>query len=274
MWETENQLVDDYVRGRLSTSERDRFESHYLTSVVHAQRLEFAQQLIAQAALGELEAGTTQRAEKKPGLFARLGLSQPAWGYAFAAALLLLAIATAWLIFARTRIRNELTQIQKQNETTESNRRALEEQIAKAREKNDQLSSELAQLKPGQPSPSPVPSPTQEATAPTYAFFLSPILIRGSGDPQTLSIPAGTEIVRLQMSVDPEGVERFQVRVRTVEGQQIWQQHVQNSGKKAVATQIPANRLPRGDYILTLPAVTKTGNLEEVNRYFFRVTGP
>src|SRR5262245_4940258 len=46
MWELENELVDAYVRERLTTLERERFERHYLASPVHVQRVAMARRLI------------------------------------------------------------------------------------------------------------------------------------------------------------------------------------------------------------------------------------
>ena len=104
--------------------------------------------------------------------------------------------------------------------------------------------------------------------------MLSPVLVRGGGNPQVLTIPFRTDVVRLQMKVDLEDARRFQVSVRT-EGRQVWKQqsikpHI--FGASAVITvQIPADKLALGDYILTLSAVNPTGKPEEVNGYFFSV---
>ncbi len=101
--------------------------------------------------------------------------------------------------------------------------------------------------------------------------------MRGGGNPQTATIPPQTDVVRLQMKVDQENVRRFQVSVRTVEGRQVWEQQIRPRAGQAktfiIAAQVPAGRLTRGDYILTLSAVDSTGQPEEVNRYFFRVVG-
>jgi hypothetical protein len=40
-----------------------------------------------------------------------------------------------------------------------------------------------------------------------------------------------------------------------------------------VAITVPAAQLPRGDYLLTLFGVNERGEAEEVDKYFFRVTG-
>jgi hypothetical protein len=103
------------------------------------------------------------------------------------------------------------------------------------------------------------------------------VLIRGGDDPQALKIPPGIDLVRLQMRSDREDARRFQVSVRTVEGRQVWNQqtikpHRDGAPGAIITASIPAGKLPHGDYILTLSAVSSTGEPEEVNRYFFRVS--
>jgi len=49
MWESENRLVDDYVRGRLTSSSRTHFEKHYLASPLHRRRVIVARELLASA---------------------------------------------------------------------------------------------------------------------------------------------------------------------------------------------------------------------------------
>ena len=49
MWESENRLVDDYVRGRLTSSSRTHFEEHYLASPLHRRRVTVARELLASA---------------------------------------------------------------------------------------------------------------------------------------------------------------------------------------------------------------------------------
>ena len=45
VWAAENDLVDDYVAGRLTSEDRDRFERHYLASRRHRQRVASARGL-------------------------------------------------------------------------------------------------------------------------------------------------------------------------------------------------------------------------------------
>ncbi|HZN11019.1 MAG TPA: hypothetical protein VFC61_05040, partial [Blastocatellia bacterium] len=106
----------------------------------------------------------------------------------------------------------------------------------------------------------------------------SPVLVRGAGEPQQLTIARGTDLVRLRLRVEPDDARNFtawQARLRTVDGAPVWDgpsvRLQAGRGGPTVTAGIPAGRLAAGDYILTLSGVGRAGDAEEYNRYFFRV---
>src|SRR6266545_7549396 len=46
VWAVENELVDSYVRGEMSRADRKRFESHYLASPLHRERMAIAESFL------------------------------------------------------------------------------------------------------------------------------------------------------------------------------------------------------------------------------------
>ncbi len=52
VWAAENELIDRYVRGKLTPAEKDLFEENYLASPVHRERLAFAKKLVEAADSG------------------------------------------------------------------------------------------------------------------------------------------------------------------------------------------------------------------------------
>jgi anti-sigma factor RsiW len=276
IWETENRLVDGYVRGRLSSADRERFERHYQASPVHRQRVEVARKLVAEAD------GSGPSANPRPArgswgarLSEKLGFSVLSWQGALAAAVLVLAMGTAWLFVDRSRLRHDQEQLMANAQSQQNREAALSQELATAQDERKRLESEIQRLRV-EPGGSPLPTPsTEQNPRPTiYSLLLSPMLVRSGDNPQTATIPSQTDLVRLQMKVGEESASRFQVNVRTVEGRQIWEQQIKPGGRNSIIiAQVPAKRLPVGDYILTLSAVTPTGQQEEVNRYFFRVIG-
>jgi hypothetical protein len=73
------------------------------------------------------------------------------------------------------------------------------------------------------------------------------------------------------MKIERGDSQRFRAAIRTVEGAQVWNQRSLNPLSGAISVNVPANKLPLDDYILTLSAMTPAGETDEVNRYFFRV---
>jgi len=64
VWAVENELVDSYVRGEMSRADRKRFESHYLASPLHRERVAIAESFLTtiDPAVGE----TIDVSEKEP----------------------------------------------------------------------------------------------------------------------------------------------------------------------------------------------------------------
>lgn len=52
VWAAENDLVDRYVRGKLTPAEKHLFEENYLASPAHCERLAFAKKLVQAADSG------------------------------------------------------------------------------------------------------------------------------------------------------------------------------------------------------------------------------
>jgi hypothetical protein len=189
------------------------------------------------------------------------------------------AVGTFWLLRERSRLQSELRQSNTQQEINTANKQAADQQVAEVREQNKQLTSELEKARENKVvAEARPPAPPIEKTKPSQilSFTLSPILVRSSSNPQVLSLPADSGVVRLQLRVDPSETRRFNVVIHTVEGKQIWRQqpikpHLDPMGNRSIITSVPSSRLPVGDYILTLTANNPPATQEEINRYFFRV---
>jgi hypothetical protein len=125
---------------------------------------------------------------------------------------------------------------------------------------------------PPEPSAAPPASPPR-----VFGFSLPPIQTRGADNVPRLVIPAGTDVVTLQLEGASGRVRPDQMRVdiRTVTGQEVWQGSAAApadllSGLLAHAD-VPAAALPADDYIVTLFETGAGGSERERERYFLRV---
>jgi hypothetical protein len=273
MWEHENRLVDEYVRGRLATADRARFEAHYLASPVHQRRVATARNLLAAA---DQTLHTVRAPEPGPTLFQRLS----AWSrlspalhlgqFAMAAGMLLLVAGGAWLLTEQARLRGELARQQAENAVRQTRERELARQVADGQSERDRISAELDQLRK-QTQARPAPDSTPQSARTIFAFTLSPLgSVRGDAG-HTLTVGSDADQVQLRLTAPPGEWKSLQASIQSPGGKLFWsQQQLKPRAGKVVVT-IPADRLPFNDYILTLSGINRAGETEKINRYSFRV---
>ena len=264
--EIENDLVDEYVRGELTTQERGLFEKNYLTTPLHRQRVLLSQNLLRAAseripAKHQVSAPLTSWWAD---LFSGLKLHQLAW----TVAALLLAVLGGWFL-----IRSPQSTI-------------TNPAIAKA------------EATPLMASPTPEPQPSKPETQnskpntpPPETRNLTPVFVlhgafnlnqtRGTGSKnagshqtQTLAIEKKVEKITVQMPLEGERYAKYQAEIRAVDSSKAFTVKTISPSKSAknISLMIPAIRLGTADYILTLSGITETGEAEEINQYPFRVT--
>jgi hypothetical protein len=126
------------------------------------------------------------------------------------------------------------------------------------------------------PPPSPAPAPVRPEAI-VVALSISPILVRGSDQPASLTIAPGTDIVRLHLQGQrtERRLGRGRAIVRTVTGKQIWTGPAEAADRTArrdlARVDIPADRLRPDDYIVELFGTDTAGHEVELYRYFLRV---
>jgi hypothetical protein len=289
LWAAENELVDRYVRGRLSRADRQRFERHYLSTPGHRERVAFARSLLKAAdqpaqenAAPEVISDPQSEDSWWAKLVATLRGPQFALGVGLALASLLLALGAVWLFIDRGRLSEQLARLQaersagqQRQQELERQKQELEKQIADQGRRDEQLNGELERLRAEQrkaEAQKVTPPPSSQPAL--LSFLLTPVLVRSGGEPQQLTVPRGAAQVKLRMKLDGNDYHSYQVRLRAVDGGEIFGQSLKARSGKAgaeVAVTIPAAKLTAGDYILTLSGVNAAGEAEELNRYFFRV---
>lgn len=240
--ETEADLLDLYVRGRLPDPERIRVERRYLSSPPRRARLEFARAL---AAVVDAESGLARA--PGPGTGWR-GLRR----LLPLAAVVLLATGTAAILVERARLRDRIDR--------------LEAEVAAPRSVAPPPPAATAARPGGALRGTP-------ASRGAYVLLLAP-LVRGEQMPAPVQWPGATEEVELRLRGDLGRYPRFQVTVATSEGARSWggpAERVALPEGEAVVARVPASRLPQGDYVATVQGVAAGSAPEDLHRYAFRV---
>ena len=271
MLKIENELVDDYVRGRLSKEVRERFEQSYMAHPERRERVKFA------AALAGKLAHIEEVAPVGPSIWQRLRLAffgqKPTLRFAFALVLLLVMVASVWILVERQR-KHERELAQAAQEAKRREREA--QQIANERGPADNGQGDTDRT--AQPTPLPTASPTRSAP-PFVSLALAAGGVRGgdSSSTPTLVVPQGTARVLLQLSLKDEDDDyaSYNLSLQTVAGAEVLtQKDVKpirgNIGVRFVFT-VPVNKLESGDYILTLRGVGPDGSVDNLSKSLFRV---
>ena len=237
----EDDLRDAYVRGQLSSSDREAFEKRFLILPDQRQKLEFAKvlhryllQLPASSPVSRLE-------HEWPFGMAKLR----AWPrVALAAAVLVifvtLVLSGRWL------------------------------------ERFRQRTGQVVVTSPRSSGLPSSPSGSNESAAPQFAtFVLTPDLVRGSEKASRLLIPDSVNRIRLDLRFEDAGYSEYHAALETAENKTVWSQdHItasRTAGGSRVMVELPVNLLATGDYVLSLRARTSAGRIESVADYTFRV---
>jgi hypothetical protein len=279
----ENDLIDEYVRQELSETERQQFESRFLASAGRRKRVEFARALAGvPVAAAEPERVVVSQPAKwtwRDSLYAFLIGLNPAAKFATVAVMLFLTFGGVWLFAETMRLRNQLTQLQAQNQTRQNE---LQQQVEAERRRSEELNARLTQEKQQreqsdeslrQLSETGSETPARPVIA---ALTLLPGLSRGGGEKSSLILAGDARLVRLQIGIDPnEPYKTFAVELRTAAGRQVWTREnltARTRGRaRAVSLTLPASALKSGDYELRLSGRQEGGESEDVGFYYFDV---
>jgi TolA-binding protein len=207
-----------------------------------------------------------------------IGLN-PAAKFATVAVMLFLTFGGVWLFAETMRLRNQLTQLQAQNQTRQNE---LQQQVEAERRRSEELNARLTQEKQQreqtdeslrQLSETGSETPARPVIA---ALTLLPGLSRGGGEKSSLILAGDARLVRLQIGIDPnEPYKTFAVELRTAAGRQVWTREnltARTRGRaRAVSLTLPASALKSGDYELRLSGRQEGGESEDVGFYYFDV---
>ena len=241
----EDDLIEDYLAGRLTPHDRWRFEHAYLAAPGHRARVDTVRRLIARAAVTE----TPQRVRSEGRL--------PAWRPAVVNPVKA-AVSLRWLAAAAS-----IVLVASAVWLWTSMNRTAPPQVA------------------AQPAPSSTPAVGQPAAPATatrvFALIVSPVSVRGAGADRTVVIPEGTQrvTIRLGLDADTMPLATAHASVRVVGGEEVWEgMLVALGGEESIGSiDVAASQLPAEDYVIAVQGTTHDGRQQSA-RYFLRVREP
>jgi hypothetical protein len=273
----EDELIDAYVRAKLSANERQLFEQNFLSSPARQQRVKSARALMRFA--------DTHAATARVSFWQRFrsvfSLDSPAMGLALATGFMMLVVGGALLVIQMSNLRSDLKGLQSeqlaQNDKTEElkqslaqqkqQNQALNESLARERAERGQLEQEVARLREQQ----------QQQAPPVVALGFGGIR-SGTGsltEATRLTVPAGAETVKLQLDLLKDEYQNYLVVVEDAQQREIWRSWLQSTKVakgKAVVVRMPSRIFTTGQYKLTLSGSRNNKDYEVISEFNVDVT--
>jgi len=294
----EEELIEDYVKGNLSSHETRLFKRHYLASDERCARVETARQLVELCSLkAEAQAVPNGRIEDRrveSRFFSvRSRLQSPAqWRLipVFGVAAAILLLLGAGLAVELLRMRGQLAAVSEERvaverRAAESERRLAQEreQLADAHKRNADLLAKLENRdsQSGRLDQGPVRS---QALNNQIVFLTLTPGVRGGDKPSKAVLSDHTSFVELRIELDAQEAEplrSYRVAVKAVDGgREIWAREgiklQRRKSARYVVVRAPADRFKAAgaqDFMLTLSQLTAEGKgYEEIENLYFQVT--
>jgi len=275
--EVENDLITDYVRGRLVPGERERFERHYMANAANRRRVQVAEVMLRWID----QNGATQQSIAP--VFERLSWWQrliiPMRSFRWVVVLiaaggaLLIALGGGWLANGARQLRDEANAAR-----LESMRRELEllHEIHDAKKRNAELAAQIEELQK-RLHPQGTKSPIASALPRVIKHLMVDGTLRGEDISATppLVIPSETEKVQLIYKMEDSGYPYYRAEIQSAGGEKIWSSgSIRPKLSRSVATftfTLSASELADGAYTLSISGVNKTGDVDHLSEPSFRV---
>jgi hypothetical protein len=274
--EVENDLIADYVRGRLVPGERERFERHYMATA-DRRRVQVAEVLLRWIdRYRSTQPSVAPIFERLP-WWQRLAIPVPSFrwvaGLIAAVGVLLIVLGGGWLTNGARQLRNEANTVR-----LESMRREMEllQEIDNAKQRNAELAVEIEQLRK-RLHPQVTKSPIASVLPGVIKLVMVDGTLRGEGAGVTplLVIKSETEKVQLIYKMEDSGYPCYRAEIKSADGEKIWSsESINPSLSRSVATftiTLPASELANGAYTLSLSGVNKTGDVDPLSKPSFQV---
>jgi len=274
----EHDLVESYLKDRLSESERDAFEAHYFACETCVEQLETASDFRE----GMLQVAAEDTARAQAGLLASLALLTRGRRIALAGFLLLLVALPLGLLVARNRgLERQLAEargtrvtapasaggeqriaslearLRSLEQVGAADRRRWEEELAKERQARTVAGSEAA-----------VP----QVNVPV--FMLAAVRSEEAGREPVNRIPLSAEAGPVIFNLELATIDypSYRATLRTEDGKEIWQAGgLRPDSRDALVILLPSRMLRPGAYRLAIEGARGNGKGFAVAAYPFRV---
>jgi hypothetical protein len=259
----ETDLIDAYVRGELSQSDRRSFELRFLTSPQRRSKLEFARALAPIVAESKVRESPVARWRSLLSVFRRW---TPAFQFAAGIVALIWISGGAWLVFENAAVRSRVVALEAQRRDFEVAEQRLRQQLSKEQSRASSLAAQSQNRQPSEAGPGPL----------VASLVLLPGLARAQTRIERLVLSPSVQIAHIQIQLESrDDYPRFRAELRTRSGEEVlFRSNLvrrRTGSSYAVSFDVPASALAVGEYELTLKGMATDRASEEVGYYYFGV---
>lgn len=270
----EEELIDEYLDGDITGTEKDRFENFFLAAPQRQQKLRFARSLKRYIA-------ARRPVKNRRAFWSKIGqsilpVSSPVLKWALAASFLLLIGGGTWATVkisgiqsALDRSQAEAGESQRLLEDIRGSNLELRSSLEQESARSSRLEQEIAGLKESQKTAPSLLSGQIPSTL--FAVILDPRRSRSSGGMREINIPSGKDFVEFDLKMEILSYPRYRVELERIGGDVVSTQTESSIEGRFPGLAVAAELLTSGDYVLTLSGITDTGGIEEIEDYYFRV---
>ncbi len=272
----EDELIESYVRGTLLPAEKEKFEKVFLAAKNRRQRVTFTRGMLGKlseyketAAVKKIEAAA-ENPSAWNSITAFFKTKKLAFGAAFA--ILLLIFGFWFLVFKSPKTGTEIVRqttptptvsLSPTPQTIENNSNTnLPDNPANKIPANNENSNKN-QNAPDKKEISPPKT--------IVALALFPGTTRSEGKLGELNLPKEAKGANLQLNLESRDYKTYRFEVVSAEGNVIFRSGRLNPKNSKINAFVPAEKLPRGDYIVRLYGFNPQNEEESAADYQFRV---
>jgi anti-sigma-K factor RskA len=269
----EEDLIEDYVSGRLGAGDASKFERVFLTTPEGVEQVKLARNLRAYAlkqAYGKSpeafhgDSGT----RLKPISLMEYLRSKTVMGRFALATAAALVVLVGWSLVAKVWQRQQRPDtIRPQLEAQLAEEQARNEELAKSlqqeQDRRARLEQELASSKNSKP---------EQPLSALASIVLSPGMARAGGPSNELVIKPGASQASFRLLIRKTSYGSFRASINTEDGRRVWSgpAHLSPGGGE-VRLSVPVNLLPNGKYFIQLQGAAGQGEYQDIATYYFTV---
>lgn len=269
----ENDLVDAFVHNELPEIDVQKLTSFYLSSAKRRRKVEFAQALqgfknpalqtetpAIPAAVASAPAIKKEPRPKRP----FFSLAVRPWAYVAVA--LVGALISSYIIYRDIGLQGKLQDIRAEQAKSVQRQQELEQKLKAQQAATADTNKQLEQARTSAPNLDQLK---------TVALLLPPPT-RGTTRISTLSVPAGTDLAVLILTLESDDFPAYRAALKDPGlNHVLWQNESLESSvegdKKAVNVSFPTSLLKSQNYLLELTGLKANGRVETVGVYPFGV---